>query len=216
MRMDRDKRDGARGARIAQPLNHLCATKRVARAGQRDDLHQFAVLRPGGLHHLHLILLSVDRDQPPARPFGAEDAQRAAVGGADLLDHPRFIKVLFRLARRHPRQQTVSLRQHRIALFFDDDDGGRLAFILPGLRAGHQVAVGGLAHDLKHRHRRQGAVAAICPPSCALFQRAFGLHFPDHPLQLNPVRALHAKGARDIPFRGFAGIFPNPAENVGF
>ena len=216
MRMDRDKRDGARGARIAQPLHHLRAAKGVAWAGQRDDLHQFAVLRPGGLHHLHLILLSVDRDQPPARPFGAEDAQRAAVGGADLLDHPRFIKVFLRLARRHPRQQTVALRQRRVALFLDYDNRRRLALILPGLGAGHQVAISGLAHDLQHRHWRQGAVAAICPPSCAPFQRAFGLHLPDHPLQFDPVRALHAKGAGDVPFRGFAGIFPNPVENVGF
>ena len=109
-------------------------------------------------------------------------------------------------------QNAVALAQRRIAGAGDEQHDGLDPLAMPFQRPREQVAIGVRGLHLQHADRRQAVRVAIA--ALALFQMPLGLKLFEDAFQIDPIRALDAKGLGDIAFRGQGGVRRDPVQDL--
>ena len=218
MLVDRDERDRARLGRVAQPLDDACAGRShtCLRSGLLG-LDQFTVFRAMcmvGTDAPFAIRALVDRDDPPTFGRFAEDAQHLARVGADAANEPGLIVVIFTFHQRQPGQNAVTFAKRRVTLARDQQNDGFFPLAMPLHRLGKKIAIAVRPRDQQDRDRRQAVRVLIA--ALALFQMALGLQLFQHALQVDPGRALDAKGFGDVALGGQRWVLFDPVEDLGF
>ncbi|OIQ76459.1 hypothetical protein GALL_418570 [mine drainage metagenome] len=216
--VDGNKRDRARGRRVAQHLDHAGLWQ--THAGAIADLlclYQLAILGVmGGFggDAPFLVLALVDRHDAPAFGFLAENADDLVRVGTDLADQPRLVMMVLPGHRIDAGEDAVALGHRRIGLARHEEDARRGAGALPFQRLGKLITMGVRRKDLQHRNWRQRFRVAVAP--VPLFQRALGLQLFQQTLEVDARGPLDTKSPRDVALGGGARMICDPGEKFGF
>ncbi len=132
--VDGNQADGAGAGRIAQPRGDARLRQAKAAGAGLFAFDQFAIACAARVvtpDAPFLVLALVDRNDPPAFGFSAENAQHAQGIGADLADQAGLIGVVFGHHLCQARKDAVAFGKGRVILAGDEEDAGLCAFARP-------------------------------------------------------------------------------------